>query len=548
MNKCYNKMLIYIATGLFALILVSSYAIHAIAQPFIPNKSENFSKNWLISLDNQKTYKLIKDISVTDKIQTNKTVYIKKAFDTNIENPMLIIKTIYKYITVQIDNDVIYSYDKINTSNPGKSLHIIPVPNNFNGKELILSIYCPFEFYSNSLCSICISSPSSITTQILSSSMPNIIIGIILLVIGLLQAFMYLFGSFKKKQDKKIIYFLVFSLLTGTYFILDNSVANIFINPSSIANIQITCLYSTPLFIYLLLCSNAKVKSMLVSICLRANCIFTLFSILCMLTKLIRLTSLLHIFITVVIMDILVISLVCAIEIKKSNKSNLNTYITIFILIMFYILHRINVRYNILSSKIAIYKYLFLIVMLYYAFINYLAFCSKVLSMSSIIKNNINLKTIAYSDKMTNLKNRYSFEITLDNLSKKYLKDGTTAIIVFDLNKLKYINDKYGHSSGDKYIKLCASCLTETFISTNNIYRIGGDEFVVIINNTNFKEIESLIDELYNKLNKEKFIGFSPSIAYGFAFYDSFLDVNLYNTFNRADKKMYLNKSKQKKL
>jgi len=134
----------------------------------------------------------------------------------------------------------------------------------------------------------------------------------------------------------------------------------------------------------------------------------------------------------------------------------------------------------------------------------------------------------------------------LSSLSLKRINSGDIAIIVFDLNRLKSINDNLGHMIGDKYIKLCADCLNKVFVNGEQIFRIGGDEFVVISIHTNINTLQEKIKTLYDTFERYSYGNLQLSVAYGFEFYDSYLDRDLYSTFNRADKKMYMFKSRQK--
>ena len=56
-----------------------------------------------------------------------------------------------------------------------------------------------------------------------------------------------------------------------------------------------------------------------------------------------------------------------------------------------------------------------------------------------------------------------------------------TAIVMLDLNNLKKCNDRYGHEAGDTYLKKASEMITNAFSQENTVYRIGGDEFSVII-------------------------------------------------------------------
>ncbi|MCM1182181.1 MAG: GGDEF domain-containing protein [Roseburia sp.] len=152
---------------------------------------------------------------------------------------------------------------------------------------------------------------------------------------------------------------------------------------------------------------------------------------------------------------------------------------------------------------------------------------------------------LAYTDQMTGLNNRSCFNLDFEQFSQAP-KD--IAVIDCDLNNLKYTNDTFGHSAGDRYIKNCANIINEIFSGIGKCYRVGGDEFVVLVQNSSkfdltyyLAMLESSVDAC-NRENK----GLRMQIAYGCAVYSDTEDENLEDTYNRADKIMYEDKKKKK--
>ncbi len=156
-------------------------------------------------------------------------------------------------------------------------------------------------------------------------------------------------------------------------------------------------------------------------------------------------------------------------------------------------------------------------------------------------------QTLAYTDQMTGLNNRTCFNVDFAKLSEN---PHDVAVIDFDLNNLKYTNDTYGHSVGDAYIKSCATIIYEIFNGIGKCYRVGGDEFVTLVENSSSIDmthylamLESSVDAS-NRESKHKHL--KMQIAYGCATYTPDIDKNLEDTYNRADKIMYNNKKDKK--
>lgn len=127
--------------------------------------------------------------------------------------------------------------------------------------------------------------------------------------------------------------------------------------------------------------------------------------------------------------------------------------------------------------------------------------------------------------------------------------NGDYAIFVMDINYLKMYNDKYGHEFGDMLISDASTIIKRVF-DDYNIYRIGGDEFTVIINSPGNDLCEQLVkrfkqeQELFNRNAKHYELG--VRIAVGYAVNDA-SDRDYADVFNRADRQMYLDKQEIKK-
>ena len=157
-------------------------------------------------------------------------------------------------------------------------------------------------------------------------------------------------------------------------------------------------------------------------------------------------------------------------------------------------------------------------------------------------KRNTELRTLVDKDPLTGTGNKRAYfekEEELNNL----IKDGKAkyAVAMIDLNDLKIINDTLGHEKGDAAIKELANTIKQAF-HTSNIFRVGGDEFVVIYEGDEVKHISNEEKDFIELMKKNDKI----SAAIGTATYISSIDNNLEDTFKRADAKMYENKKSMK--
>ena len=113
---------------------------------------------------------------------------------------------------------------------------------------------------------------------------------------------------------------------------------------------------------------------------------------------------------------------------------------------------------------------------------------------------------------------------------------------MFYLNKLKKCNDTLGHEKGDRYIRCSADLIQQVFGDIGKCYRMGGDEFCVLLKGVPQEECAKRVQRLKNRVdesNRENPDEFPIQIACGYKIYDSKLDFDLGDTLRRADKMMY---------
>ncbi len=160
------------------------------------------------------------------------------------------------------------------------------------------------------------------------------------------------------------------------------------------------------------------------------------------------------------------------------------------------------------------------------------------------------INALAYRDSLTGVKNSTAYTEAIEELNKEInLGNPIFGVIVADINNLKKTNDTYGHDIGNELIVRVARIITDTFKSSS-VYRIGGDEFVVVIKGKDLEQHRSLIEKMdaafaadYITVNDE---AVSVSIARGVAIFDPSIDTVYTDVFAKADHLMYMNKEAMK--
>ena len=163
-------------------------------------------------------------------------------------------------------------------------------------------------------------------------------------------------------------------------------------------------------------------------------------------------------------------------------------------------------------------------------------------------------KNISSHDALTKVMSRVSYNERVkafDKLIEENPQDLKFAVCLCDLNNLKLVNDNFGHDNGDVYIISCCKIICN-FFKHSPVYRIGGDEFVAVLQTDDFDNLEQLKKDVLEfgitEITKQVPLTEKKSFAAGFAVYDSSTDKSFADVMKRADKEMYENKRMLKEL
>ena len=152
------------------------------------------------------------------------------------------------------------------------------------------------------------------------------------------------------------------------------------------------------------------------------------------------------------------------------------------------------------------------------------------------------LEVLSYRDALTNLYNPRSYHEHMDELTRKKLPYG---VIYMDLNDFKMVNDTYGHDTGDALLNIVAKRLQNSIREKDRAFRIGGDEFVVVIHGTHDKKFyEGVISRMRDNVARDVVIGeinLKVSISAGYARCPED-GSKLEDVIKKADDAMYYNK------
>ena len=165
----------------------------------------------------------------------------------------------------------------------------------------------------------------------------------------------------------------------------------------------------------------------------------------------------------------------------------------------------------------------------------------------------MHLDSMAHTDALTSVKNKGTYDACIRDIQERLDAPGEKpefAITIFDCDDLKLINDRYGHDKGDLYLQNTSAIISHVF-KNSPVFRIGGDEFAVVLEGEDYKNRDELARQFEKKCNDTCVDGNNDwwdqvRVSMGLAVYDPDEDRYADDVARRADKLMYENKHARK--
>ncbi len=156
---------------------------------------------------------------------------------------------------------------------------------------------------------------------------------------------------------------------------------------------------------------------------------------------------------------------------------------------------------------------------------------------------------LSNKDALTGIRNKNAYDAEVTLIEQEMIHGRCEfGIAIVDMNYLKRINDTYGRDKGNLAIQKLCKLVCDTF-HHSPVFRIGGDEFVILLKGNDYRRINDLISA-FNKVidhpDPAKEDWECPSAAIGYALFDSTIDNNFASVFNRADRAMFERKKEMK--
>lgn len=503
----------------------------------------------------EKTLKKINSVSTDDEISIFNTL------PTGLDNAdAFFFRAKNVFYSVYIDGELIYTPEFgesiFYTNSTGTRWTCIDITPAQLGKEVEIHIRAAYKNARCGVDSFRIGSSGGMILNILKEKLVSFITCVLLFFVGIFLVLADIPINFRKQKNHELLFLGLFSVCVSIWCLAELHIAEFFFDDSRL--MQMVSSYALMLIPFALILylneaigfENKMVVPVFGGLCVLSFAVCWTLHLLGI--KDIRETNTFSL-VNIAIAAVLLVFTVVRTTARKSKERGFNIYL---------MLRTIGLCSMAIAGVIDIVRY-------YSGQTSDNAMCARIGMLifticygSSSLENTINavkmgaqaefVSRLAYHDGLTGIGNRTAFEERLGELEKDKETALPIGIVMFDVNDLKYINDNLGHPLGDKMIRKAAEIVSVSFASdSDECFRIGGDEFAVIMTGDNIQErfdrslpeFNSQMDRHNGAPNSE----FRISIAHGFFIYDSGCGLeHIKDAYKAADQRMYENKREMK--
>ncbi|MBE5876821.1 MAG: diguanylate cyclase [Lachnospiraceae bacterium] len=474
-----------------------------------------------------------------------------------ISDPLLVFHVKHATIQVSIEGEEIYAYGQERYEENhmvGYGNHLIELPDDYMGKTIEVVVVAGEEdSYSNFRVPYICNAKNVFRDMFLEK---KIILGINLFLVtfGLLILIISIFFSFRSKNFSKLIVSGLFSLSISLWSICNYDLVMLYTcRLETKPYLEFTTLYLCPLFVYLYFWSDImKRKEKLIRVIylslLGVQAVFFVGMAVLHGLNIIHMPALVTVQHVIIMLMVLSYVALMIYDIKKKQYERNALAIGMLALVIISALDII--RYNTLvyasSHMRDSFPSLLYLGGLIFVLSQIVDFYSEVSRKMYEGAKAEALERLAYTDSLTGLANRRKCDDLFDELD---MSEKVYGILTFDLNNLKLTNDTQGHESGDVLLIKFAEVLQSIFGEAGTICRMGGDEFIVIIQDIKVVDVRALVDKMevaIDKINQED-ENLHLSTAYGFCRSNEPRCKDVKSVYRKADARMYKQKNAMKK-
>ncbi len=496
--------------------------------------------------DNVTLSEFYKSYSKTLTRGTHITMTHELPLSNDITTPSIIFRSRYTTLLCYIDNKLIFQFGEefyMENRFLGKMYHVISLPPDYAGKTLKFDMLVSENDAFRTLAPPILGSQHDVTSLFVHDNLVIIAAGVFMFVFGIVFLSIGLLFVARIPEVKSLLLGSLFCMNLSAWLMSYYNILSLFIYTELETQIEYFTMYLVVPYCYIIVYYVLNMKGNRVYLALMSiSCGVPLIQYLLQYAFNIHLRRTLPFYHLTGFVGIAVLFYFAFIIRRQSGAPAASkiqiTGLVIFVMsevvhLLIYYFDIMHLDYSLPLSRTIIAAGCFS-----FAVCQLFTYMSYITDTYAKKQENISLSHLAYADGLTNLANRAksdSLMAELNNASDDY------CILSIDLNGLKYVNDKFGHPTGDKYIKDFSKVLVSTFGENSFCARIGGDEFLVIIRDAETKDISALVDRMNSALNvmNALYTEYHRSVATGFAFKHECEDGSSHSVYLLADERMY---------
>lgn len=545
-GKLKHRILIWILALAF-----TAFFFHQFLELFTLKKTlfgiRDFNKGWDITYHDE-TYDQA-DLTEFEfkRIKAGDVITLTNQFPVNMRKGQTMMLTTYlSTVDIWVDGQRIYTYGH-DLADEGKMLgsgyHLVTLPENVAYKTIEITVVAHENDAFSSMDAISYGTVTELFYNYMKTNLMTVLICIFLVVLGATMTGLLVVSVIMGNSYIKFLPITVFSFLAGMYGLCSVKffeICGLELEANTIG--EYVSLYLAPVPVILLFATLGnnpqKVKKIicaiggllggfgLVAICLHAGNVM----------HFPRVLKAFH-FVTAIVMLISII-----IGIKQAKKSTkVNWYIagafSALCICTLMDMVRINVqKYINPNSRTIGYSFLPIGALLFIVLLMINSMIS-VYHMEMEATEKRILANLAYTDVLCKIYNRTKSQQRFEELRNK---KENYALVNFDLNGLKVVNDKQGHARGDIMLQEFAKVLAQSFHNVGEVYRMGGDEFMAIVCGKHISKIDEAILKMKELLVKHsERIDMKLDTSYGIAYSSEIPEATTEKVYSLADERMY---------
>lgn len=514
---------------------------------------------WDVTINETKYEDVSFDTFVFDTVNKGDKVIIETTLPNTWEygEAVMCIHNRHTALTMYVDGELEYQYGQerveLNKAT-GSGYLLINCYDDYKGKTLRLEFDVTENGAFSSIDEVWISEWSNSYRYILTENRLPLVLGSFLLVLGFFVTFIAIFAVTISKQYRSVLYISLFSICVGIWTLCYYNVVLVFSIPLySISLMEYMSLFLAPLPIIGYMKSyvkelKSKKTQLIYRVLFSVQLILTLITIILHTTDTVHGVSSLPFYQVLFVVHLIFFSYVLGKNMKKNKVMNKYSRIGMLIVcacVLYDICSYILARYFSMDmlklkgmSSLGIIVFIVILILdLYYRAAQ---------SMMEEQERTILVKR-AYTDELTQINNRCYCSQYMEQMRKNNVEN--YAIFNFDLNDLKLTNDTYGHIKGDELICAAAEVISKAFSAEGVVGRMGGDEFIAIVENCDKKDIDRLLTAFSSYIDEanENNKNLKLSISYGYAINSELSEHTPEKVYQLADDRMYAHKKMLKK-